>query len=559
MKKSWQIFVTLILVTCLTVIIQPRGHLQVLIRETSLTPFEQVMAQELSDNDKRDLQKKSITPDSSQSGAPVIFEGETLFYIKTERFGISPQNRARRTTKRIEEIAKDYSQSVDEITADKAGDIIIISTSKRDIATLIPADAEAANQSLDDLGQESLQTIKAAITKYRQQRSAIHLLVSTIYTILSIAAFIVVMKTTSWLHKRNVRWLRIWLKKRQRAPGREGSAVWQWSEAIELDLYRFVYAIHQIIYWIISLIIIYLFAPLMLGFLPWTKRLSNEIFSHLSKVINNGWNGFLNYLPNLLVIGFTVISTYYIVQLCKRFFDAVENGTISISGFYPDWSGPTYRLVSFLIYALSLAIIYPYLPGADSASFQGISIFIGAIVTIGGASTLANIVGGFIVIYTRAYRIGDRIQIDDLKGDVVEKSILSTRICTPNNEVVTIPNSTINGSNIINYTVSKRDFDKPLLLHTKVSFCYDVPWRKVQQTLLSAAEATSHILKEPAPFVIQASLDDTEVIYQLKAYTAQPSRMLKTYSELHANILDKCDEMDITISDRHVVAIRNES
>ena len=170
---------------------------------------------------------------------------------------------------------------------------------------------------------------------------------------------------------------------------------------------------------------------------------------------------------------------------------------------------------------------------------------------------MGNIVGGYIVIYTRAYRLGDYIKINDIKGEVVEKTILSTRICTMDNEVVTIPNSSILASNVINYTAAKRDFERPLRLHTTITLGYDVPWRKVYETLISAAQATSEVLKEPAPFVVQTSLDDYYVSYELKAYTERSSGMVQIYSELHENIQDKCNEVGIEIMSPGYSAIRD--
>ena len=210
-----------------------------------------------------------------------------------------------------------------------------------------------------------------------------------------------------------------------------------------------------------------------------------------------------------------------------------------------------------LIIALTLATIFPLLPGAKSPAFRGISIFAGALFTLGGASTIANLVGGFIIIYTRAFQIGDRVQVGDVIGIILEKTILSTRIRTAKNEIVTIPNANLITTNIKNFSTAYRDINQPIILHTVVTLGYDVPWRDVHRILKEAALLSPSILKDPAPFVLQTSLGDFSVSYELNAYTEQPSMMPEIYSELHQNIQDKCNKAGIEILSPQYSAVRD--
>ena len=201
---------------------------------------------------------------------------------------------------------------------------------------------------------------------------------------------------------------------------------------------------------------------------------------------------------------------------------------------------------------------YPYLPGASSPAFQGISIFLGALFTLGSSSAIANLVSGVVLIYSRAYEIGDRICISDTVGDVLEKSLFVTRIRTLKNVVVTVPNSVILGSNIINYTPGEGSMTlAPLVLHTTITLGYDVPWRLVHEVLIDAARGTEHILEKPEPFVLQTSLDDFYVSYELNACTETPKLMPRIYSHLHQNIQDKCNEAGIEILSPHYRAARD--
>ncbi|HEY9643905.1 MAG TPA: mechanosensitive ion channel family protein, partial [Coleofasciculaceae cyanobacterium] len=190
-------------------------------------------------------------------------------------------------------------------------------------------------------------------------------------------------------------------------------------------------------------------------------------------------------------------------------------------------------------------------------AFQGISIFLGALFTLGSSSAIANMISGVILIYTRAFRIGDRVQINDAIGDVVEKSLFVTRIRTPKNVAITIPNATVLSSNVINFSALIRDAGGHLLLHTTVTLGYDTPWRSIHQVLIKAATSTAKILLEPSPFVLQTSLNDYHVSYELNAYTDRPDLMPSIYSELHQNIQDCCNEAGIEILSPGFSAIRD--
>ncbi len=248
---------------------------------------------------------------------------------------------------------------------------------------------------------------------------------------------------------------------------------------------------------------------------------------------------------------------YYLIRFCRLFFSAIDSGTLRIPGFYEEWSEPTYKLTIILIVAIAAVLAFPYIPGFDSPSFRGLSLLFGALITLGGASAVANVIGGYIIIYTRGFQIGDRVKLGEYIGVVLEKTVLSTRIRTPNNEIITIPNSTMLTSSIVNYTATLRDVKEPLILNTTITLGYDVPWRKVHQTLIDAARATSDIVDEPAPFVLQTSLDDFYVSYELRAYTNNTTQIKRVYSELHQSIQDKCNEVDIEIMSPHYSAMRD--
>src|SRR5262249_17535870 len=149
-------------------------------------------------------------------------------------------------------------------------------------------------------------------------------------------------------------------------------------------------------------------------------------------------------------------------------------GEIKIRGFYPDWAEPTEKLVRMLVMVLALIVAFPYLPGAKSPAFQGISIFVGVLLSLGSSSAVANAIAGIIVTYMRSFLIGDWVQIGEIVGEVTEKNLLVTRIYTPKAELITIPNATVMNGSVKNYSVEAKN--KGVIFHTSVTIGYDAPW-----------------------------------------------------------------------------------
>ena len=216
---------------------------------------------------------------------------------------------------------------------------------------------------------------------------------------------------------------------------------------------------------------------------------------------------------------------------------------------------PTYHIIRFLLYAFMIAMIYPYLPGANSGVFQGVSVFVGLIVSLGSSTVIGNIIAGFVITYMRAFKQGDRIKLNDTVGNVIEKTAFVTRLRTIKNEIVTIPNSFIMSSQTVNYTSSARTYG--LIIHSEVTIGYDAPWRKVHQLLIDAAKATPGVMPEPAPFVLETALSDFYPVYQINAYIQEANNMTTIYSALHQNIQDYFDKAGIEIMSPHYTAFRN--
>jgi small-conductance mechanosensitive channel len=485
-------------------------------------------------------------------GTPVLLGNTTLFVIQKNVGSFSHQERAQAVTNRLEKIANDPLISMDKLRVVEDSDTTNIVIGDKTLFTITDKDAKAVNKTRQILAEKCIEIIRNAINQYRKERSLYNILKGLFYTFISTVILFVFLKVFNQVYPRIITKLQNW--RGIRIPELR-------IQNIELlptaRVSNIVTRLVKIICIIIVISILYIYISLVLSFFPWTKQISSRLISYFLGAIYKSWLAFADYLPNIFALALIFFITHYSLKFIRYIFTELGNGNISISGFYNDWAEPTYKLVFLIIVALALVLAFPYLPGFGSSAFQGISVFLGVLFSLGSTAVITNVVAGTILIYTRAFQIGDRIKIGDAIGDIVEKTLLVTRIRTIKNVIITIPNGTVLTSQIINYSSLSQDPNYYLILNTTITLGYDVPWRKVHQVLIDAAIATNNILPEPVPFVFQTSLDDFYVSYELNAYTNKPILMASIYSELHQNIQDKCNEAEIEILSPHYSAVRD--
>jgi small-conductance mechanosensitive channel len=316
--------------------------------------------------------------------------------------------------------------------------------------------------------------------------------------------------------------------------------------------FQFVF---RIVRYALIILIILLYLPLLFSFLPWTKEIVQTFYSYIANPVKSILSGLYEFLPDLFFIVIIVIIARYVVRVLTYMATEVEGEHLKIKGFHRDWAKPTLNIAKVIVYAFAIVFMFPYLPGSDSEAFKGVSIFLGILFSLGSTSAIANIVAGIVITYMRPFMIGDRVKIGETVGDVVEKTMLVTRIRTLKNEDVTIPNATIINGQLWNYTKNAKEIG--VILHTSITLGYDVPWKEVNRLLLLAARNTKNLTRDFKPFVLQKSLNDFYVEYELNVYTKQPDKMMHFYSELHRNILEVFNEAGIEILSPHYQANRD--
>ena len=483
-------------------------------------------------------------------GVPVIAEGDTLFYLFTKRGGYAPQQRAQMTGAAIEEIGKRFNLRPDSVSIDHSDIVSDLMYGNKVLLSLTDQDALWEGVSRDSLAKERRQNVITKLHEMKAEHSVWRMAKRILYFLLVIVGQYLLFRLTNWLFRKlKVRILR--LKDTKIKPvSIQGYELLDAQK--QANLLVFLAGIGRYILMGIQLVIT---VPLIFIIFPQTEGLAYRLLGYIWNPIRNIFVDIIDYIPNLFTIVVIWYAVKYLVRMVLYLAREIEAGRLKFNGFYPDWAMPTFHIVRFLLYAFMIAMIYPYLPGSKSGVFQGISVCVGLIVSLGSSTVIGNIIAGLVITSMRPFKMGDRIKLNDTTGDIIEKTPLVTRIRTPKNEVVTVPNSFIMSSHTVNYSTSAREYG--LIIHSEVSIGYDVPWRQVNQILIDAALNTPGVVDDPRPFVLETSLSDWYPVYQINAYIKEAHKMAQIYSDLHQTIQDKFNEAGIEIMSPHYMAVRD--
>lgn len=483
-------------------------------------------------------------------GIPVVADGDTLFYLYTKRGGYTPQQRAQMTGSAIEELGRRFNLRPDSVSVDHSDIVSDLMYGNKVLLSLTDQDALWEGVSRDSLANERRQNVVDKLHEMKAEHGIWRMAKRILYFVLVIVGQYFLFRLTNWLFRKlKVRILR--LKDTKIKPvSIQGYELLDAQK--QANLLVFLASVGRYILMGLQLLFT---VPLIFIIFPQTEGLAYRLLGYIWNPIRGIFVGIIDYIPKL----FTIIVIWYAVKYLVRFVlylaREVEGGRLKINGFYPDWAMPTFHIIRFLLYAFMIAMIYPYLPGSNSGVFQGISVFVGLIVSLGSSTVIGNIIAGLVITYMRPFKIGDRIQLNDTTGNIIEKTPLVTRIRTPKNEVVTVPNSFVMSSHTVNYSTSAREYG--LIIHSEVSIGYDIPWRKVNELLIDAALNTPGVVDDPRPFVLETSLSDWYPVYQVNAYIKEADKMPQIYSNLHQNIQDKFNEAGIEIMSPHYMAMRD--
>ena len=487
----------------------------------------------------QDARPSADEPVAAVATAPVTIDGRVLFNVR----GITTypaERRAAEIEDRIRALARD--RSFDPATLPVEDEALGTRIGPVDHRVMRVTDADAETEGIPRrlFAEVCAAQIRTAIDGYRATRTKEALLAAAwqgaLATVLALLSLIVVLRLSR-------RWARLL---EARFTERVKSVTVRSFEVVRAERIRLVVNGGMRFIRLIFLAgIVFAYTRFMLGVIPWTHGAASQVDGWVLAPIGTLGRGLVAELPDLIFLAILFIVFRYILRLIELFFSAVGRGDVTLDNFDAEWAQPTYKILRVAVIAFGVIVAYPYIPGSSSEAFKGVTLFMGVLFSLGSSSVISNIVAGYTMIYRRAFREGDVVKIGDVAGRVTHIRVQVTHLRTPKNEEIIVPNSTIMGAEVVNYSsLAKSD---GLVLNTTVRIGYETPWRQVEAILLTAADRTEGLAKQPKPFVLATALGDFAITYQINAYSDDPTRMVRTYSELHRNMLDVFNEHGVQI------------
>jgi small-conductance mechanosensitive channel len=478
-------------------------------------------------------------PGIQQPLAPVKLDGKVLFNVRGMS-SFTAEQRAAVVSKRIKSASEDRSVSADSVRIITEGDHLAVYVGIDFLINVYEQDAEVEQISMETLAYVISRKTSEAMKQYRQDRSRPVLLKKSIDALVALVIQTLALLLIIWILRLINRLFQRWIK--SRIDNFE-------NKSFSLIKANQIWKIYNSIFRVLRIIIIAVFIAFslnyILGLFPWTRNVSTYVMKLLVDPFISMGKGILHFLPDLAFLVVLYFVVRYLLKLSRLLFKGIQEGGIVIKKFDRDWAMPTYRIFRIFVIIFAVIIAFPYIPGSDSSAFKGISVFIGVLFSLGSSSFISNLIAGYSMIYRGAFKMGDYIKVGDQVGFVEAQEVLVTRMRTVKNEEVIVPNSTMLNSNIVNFSKNARE--QGLIIHTVVGIGYETPWRMVDAMLREAADRTEGLLKQPPPYVLQLSLGDFAINYEINAYCDKTSNLALLYTILHQNILDVFNENNVQI------------
>ena len=399
---------------------------------------------------------------------PVVPFYDTLFYINTNIGSFSAEERATSIAEKIRMVNREsrlHSDSIKVLSLENLAEIVF-----RDIVIMgvTSADAYAKGENLFILAHEYEKIISKAIAEHKRKNNWRYILLRVSLVLLIIAAQYFLIKLVNRLSRHisdNV--------EKQKGKKIKSIKLKSFNLMDEKKTTKLILSVINVARYIAIGILLYITIPLLFLIFPPTRGIADKLFGYVLLPVQKILMGIIGYVPNLITIIIIVLVFRYLIQGLRFLTKEISKGRLAIRGFYPDWAYPSFSIIRTLLYVFMFIVIFPYLPGSESRIFQGVSVFIGIVFSLGSSSVISNMVSGLVLTYMRSFKLGDRIKIGDIVGNVIEKTPFVTRIRTPKNEEITLSNSNIMSAQVFNYSHSAQVHG--LILHTEVSFGYETP------------------------------------------------------------------------------------
>ena len=492
------------------------------------------------------------TPPPAPAGAPATggavapeaavlkIANRPIVTLRSESFGRSPRDRVEAIGSLAEALVARGGPL--EVTTAQTPEGVVVLVDGSLLLRVLNGDVNPeAGETPQGMAAVAVHNLELALAEMREARDASAMLPAVLHS--SVALLVAV--ALLWLLWRSYRWLVARVRAAVQRHTHRLVPHWGRSVVGPTGIERILVAPLRVVAWLLGALVVYELLAYVLGQFPYTRPWGEALFSNLAEAIGELASGIAGALPGLFFVAVIFYLTRVVASAVRSFFNGVEEGRIDVAWVDDATARPTARLITGVVWLFGFVAAYPYIPGSDSQAFKGIGVFVGLMLSIGSSGIVNQAVSGLMLMYTRALRPGEFVQIGETEGIVRSVGFVNTQIETLRHEEASIPNAVIAATVTRNYSRLARDGG--VRLPTKVTIGYDVPWRQVRAMLLVAAERTQSISPTPEPRVMQTALQDFYVEYTLAVSVEDPSRKLLVLDELHANIQDVFNEHGVQI------------
>jgi small-conductance mechanosensitive channel len=489
----------------------------------------------------------SIVATVAQPDTATLLVGNRAIATFRSSFGAQTAvERVERAAARINALAE--AGSMDTITLLRIPQGILVRVGRQGVFSITPADVDSnAAQSLEQVAADAMLALRVAMAEEREARSFIQILTGIALAALATVVFILLARL---LQRARVIVMRRMLEVAHARA--ERVAILGFTIFSREQVVLFLRRVWELFIWALVLFAAYLWLTFVLTRFaysrPWGEALGTYLMTTLSGLVL----GAIAAVPGLFTVVLIFLAARFLARLITAFFNAAEGGEVSLPWLHTETIQPTRQLIIGLVWLFAVIIAYPFLPGAGTDVFKGVSVFVGLVLSLGSTGLVNQAMGGLVLMYARALKPGEYVSVSNVEGTVETVGMLSTKIRTPKNEIVTIPNAVMISNTTKNF--SRLHAAEGVIVYTSITIGYDVPWRQVQGLLLLAASRTPGLRDEPAPFVRQTALGDFYIEYQLNAFLEEPHMRIAVLSELHAQIVDAFNEYGVQITSPHYIA-----
>ena len=480
-------------------------------------------------------------PASEPARVTVGFRGVATF--RAELYAKPPAIRAREANRTLDEIVREGAWGDVHVRTEKEGRLFLVGS--RMVFALVPGDLDPdGHETLDSAAEKTAKDLGLALAEAREKRSGRQLVGAIVATLAATALFVVLVVLLRLVRRslqRRLVALTERLAARLEAGGRGFVPLLWLTEAVSWSV--------RTVSVLLGVVLGYVWLAYVLRRFPWTRPWGEGLDEFLLSTARAFAGGAIRMVPDLLVVVGIALLTRFFVRLSRLFFDAIDAGRFKVSPALAETTKPTRRIVEAVLWVFALIMAYPYLPGSGTAAFQGVSVVLGIMVSLGSTTIVGQVTSGFMLLYARVFKVGDFVRIGDAEGTVEAQGLFATKITTPWNDELTIPNAVVASAMLRNYSRAKSPHGP--LLATRVTIGYDTAWRQVEGLLLAAADRTPGLKRDPAPFVRHWSLADFYVEYELNAHIERPGERIEVLTALHAAIQDSFNEHGVQIMSPH--------